>query len=68
MRVLMVGRRAVTLVVTTGFASVLLVSGAASTHGASASVVLVPSGTIGVVLGPATAYVRGSDGVVRRVR
>lgn len=42
--------------------------GTTQTHGAHPPVVVVPPGTTGVVLGPATAYVRGADGVVRRVR
>jgi len=42
--------------------------GTTHTVDAQPPVVVVPPGTTGVVLGPATAYVRGADGVVRRVR
>ncbi len=43
-------------------------AGAAHTVDGQPPVVVVPPGTTGVVLGPATAYVRDADGVVRRVR
>ncbi len=43
-------------------------TGTTQTVDAQPPVVVVPPGTTGVVLGPATASVRGADGVVRRVR